>query len=426
MVHFLLVGVFVALSFIVCFLSFLYYYVCLQSLSTRDDGQLRSLSGIMKTYEAKPYFCFVMGCLGSSLFIAAGARSFSEETELQRDCILVLSLGMYVCLIGVVNYDLTYSKNVHLCFVFALVVLGVIFSFIAFGRGGRGGVATAEEEEVNCWNRVASIFYDVSVTLFVICCILNLHLKSQGFDVYRTPQSYLEICWVISLVFMMSMYAAFEPPPPLPLPATTTTETSSSLLHFFLGATVVLCGFLLSLFYSTPGLGYNSRGIMCVCYVIATTAPHYTFMLHVLSGLLSLSLVMKTSQLDENDQQQQQQNLVLIIIIIMFQICFTGLLGFDLINHGKIHSCFVLILFIVSLSFGWCFLLLLEDQDVVVVVWHTASIVVYSSASIAMAVISPSLVFLIGPTDAVLDAICHLEIAWVVAMVYMFGTCVFV
>ena len=415
---FLVVGMFIALSFGVCFMSFLYYYACQRSLSTRDDGQLRSLSGIMKTSETKPYFCFVMGCLGSSLFIAAGAGSFTEQTDFQRDFILVLSLGMYACLIGVVNYDLTFSKGVHLSFVFALIVLGLIFSFIALGR-------RVEPSFFFFWNiRVASVLYDVSIALFVMCCLLNSYMKSHGFNtIYRTTQSYLEICWVISLVFMLSMYA-FEPAKEGRLVGPTT------LLHFFLAVTVVSCGFLLSLFYATPGLGYdnsNNRkgGIECVCYVIAMTAPHYTFMLHILSGLLSLSLVMKqtshlllSSSSDGHNNNTPSSSSLVLLLAIIFQICFTGLLSFDLIHHGKAHTWFVLVLFIASLSFSWC----VPDWGDA---WHRAGIVVFNVASIAMIVISPITVYFFSKTDAAFDIVYHIEIAWVIAMVFMFGVYVF-
>ena len=196
MVHFL-IGVFVALTFCVCFSSFVYCYTCMPLLSVGANGQLRSLSGIMKAVEVKPYFCFVMGCLGGSLFIATGVRSFDEKTEFQRVLILVLSLGMYMCLTGVVNYDLTYSKDVHLCFFFVFFVLGCVFSC----------VASDLSKITSDWKFIASVLYNVSVSLFLLCTILNFYAKSQGFTDYRTVQSYLEIIWVVSLVFMLNIYA---------------------------------------------------------------------------------------------------------------------------------------------------------------------------------------------------------------------------
>jgi hypothetical protein len=186
-------------------------------------------------------------------------------------------------------------------------------------------------------------------------------------------------------------------------------------LHALLGMMVFSCGLLLALFYATPGLGYNrySGSIECVCYVIAMTGPHYTFMLHILSGLLTLSVAGKISHLKEVNKQTNA-----LILITIFHICFTGLLSFDLLKNQKIHVRFFYILFITSLLFSWCILDWGNE-------WHKAGILMYSIASSAMVVVSVILIYFSDETDASLDFVCYLELVFVVAMVFMFSMYVF-
>jgi hypothetical protein len=195
-VHYLLAG-FVAVSFCVCFALFTYCYTFLPAVSTRQNGQVRSLSGIMKNADFKPYFCFVMGCLGLSLFLATGMRSTEEKgTRFRRDFVFALSLGMYVCLIGVIKYDVAVTKSLHFSFVFAMIAFGYVFCNTALGHGS--------------WNSVAFVSYNSFTSLFLLCALTNVYLKSQSFTDYYTLQSYLEIAWVLSLNFMLCVYSFEE------------------------------------------------------------------------------------------------------------------------------------------------------------------------------------------------------------------------
>ena len=192
MVHYIFAG-FVAASFCVCFASFTYCYTFLHAVSIRRDGQVRSLSGIMKNRDCKPYFCFVMGCLGLSLFLATGMRSVEEDTWFRRDFVLVLSLGMYVCLIGVIKYDVAHTRNIHFSFVLVMIALGYVFCSTALGHGN--------------WNSVAFVCYNCFTSMFLLCILVNIYLKSQGLTDYFTLQSYFEMAWVLSLNFMLCVYA---------------------------------------------------------------------------------------------------------------------------------------------------------------------------------------------------------------------------
>jgi hypothetical protein len=192
MVHFILCG-FVVLSFCTCFASFLYCYTFLPMVSLRKNGEIRSLSGIMKAVDYKSYFCFVMGCLGGSLFLATGMRAMDEDSGFAREGVFVLSLGMFVCLIGVVNYDLSYCKVAHFTFVFTMITFGYIFCNTVLRQSG--------------WGLVATLGYNLSSSFFLLCILNNVLLQSQGITDFRSVQSCFEIVWVLSLIFMLCVYS---------------------------------------------------------------------------------------------------------------------------------------------------------------------------------------------------------------------------
>ena len=178
---------FVVTASCVCVLSFAYCYVFMPEYSIRKNGQMRSLSGIMKFPDLKPYFSFVMGCLGGSLFFACGLKEGSG-------IMLCLSLGMYVSMIGLLCYDVKYSQKVHLSFVFMLIASGCGFSGFLLN-------------DAQIWCYAAAVTYDAIVSLFLLCFFVNSRLRIAGRDDYRTVQAWLEIMWVLCLVMMMCVYA---------------------------------------------------------------------------------------------------------------------------------------------------------------------------------------------------------------------------
>ena len=171
----------------VCFLSFAYYYVFRWDYSIMKNGQMRSLSGIMKSDELKPYFSFVMGCLGGSLFLACGLQG--------SDLMLGLSLGMYVSMIGLLCYDVKFNRSVHYSFVFMLITLGCVFSGFLL------------QDNTQIWCYAAAVAYDTIVSLFLLCFFMNLRLLRMGGEAYHTMQALLEILWVLCLVMLMCVYA---------------------------------------------------------------------------------------------------------------------------------------------------------------------------------------------------------------------------
>ena len=298
------IGYFVAVSFCTCFASFVFCYTFWTDISFRRNGQMRSLSGVMKNACCKPFFCFAMSCLGGSLFLALVIRSLINEGEeercrlllllcgssngssssssnnnnsLKQENVRLLSLGMYVCLLGLVNYDKTYSKKIHLTFVLALILIGYAFSnFIilemklttkttAAAKNHHHHYHPPEEDNNNntmkniiiiiitnnnnnnhnrsrnnydddakitkneddnnnnnvtkttttttttteSWGSIASKIYNVFTSIFVLVFLYNFYLHTQCLDDYHTIQTWFEILWVLSLVFMLCVYAFF-------------------------------------------------------------------------------------------------------------------------------------------------------------------------------------------------------------------------
>jgi hypothetical protein len=230
MAHIVIISWFVALSFCVCFASFTFCYAFWPTISIKGNGQMRSLSGVMKGAECKPYFRFVMGCLGGSLFLATGMQSFNEITRFQRDFVLVLSILMYVCFLGLVSYDVSQSKKMHLSFVFGLIAIGYVFSnsVICCEEISSGGSSSSISKDVY-WGSMASAFYNLFTTLFLICVLFNSYMHSQGFSDYHTVQTYFEIVWVLSLVFMLCVYAFDEVSRVSREPRTTPSNLSSGV-----------------------------------------------------------------------------------------------------------------------------------------------------------------------------------------------------
>jgi hypothetical protein len=261
----------------------------------------------MKRAELKPFFCFVMGCLGGALFIAAGLRG--ESVGVWKECMLLLLLGMFVSLIGLVNYDVGFSQTVHYSFVFSLILFGYGFGNYLLWY------------DTSWWCLASAVAYDVLVSLFLFVFLVNSLLRMQGLGDYRTPQACLEILWVVCLVVLMCVYA-FED-------GVSTRSGGSTLLAVCLGVTVFACLIVSACFYITPGLGFNSRGgVNCFGSIVAKTSPHFAFLIQVVFGLLALRLSLTTGDTAS-------------VLAIVLYVCGTGFLSFDAITYTTIHDCFV-------------------------------------------------------------------------------------
>ena len=195
MVHYLL-NWYVAVSFCLVFVSFAFCYTFLPMISYRKNGQMRSLSGIMKDSDYKPYFCFVMGCLGGSLFLSVGMRSYTEDTMFKQTFTLALAIGMYMCMIGISNYDVASKKVFHFTFVFVLMAFGYLFC---------NSVLTHDENHQ--WNFVALVGYNIFTSIFLFCVIGNNIIQAQGLTDYHTVQTWFEFAWVLFLILSLCVYA---------------------------------------------------------------------------------------------------------------------------------------------------------------------------------------------------------------------------
>ena len=189
-------------------------------------------------------------------------------------------------------------------------------------------------------------------------------------------------------------------------------SASMILLHLCLAMGVAVCALLSGLFYATPGLGYSEEyGIVyCFCRIIAMTEPHFSFMLCVVSGLLALSLCERVST--------STNEAVSLGLILLFHVCLSGIFSFDIMNFSDIHRVFLTGLIIVSLGFS----LMVLDWDNG---WNKAGAVVYLSLTGIFIAISPLLWVLYFEYNSAINIINHIQLAWIGAMVFMFGTYVY-
>jgi hypothetical protein len=181
------------------------------------------------------------------------------------------------------------------------------------------------------------------------------------------------------------------------------------LLHICLAMGVAVCALLSGLFYATPGLGYcEEYGILyCFCRIIAMTEPHFSFMLCVVSGLLALSLCERVGG-----------EVVSLGLVLLFHVCLSGIFSFDIVNYSDTHSVFLTGLIIVSLVFS---LLVLDWENV----WNKAGAVVYLSLSGIFIAVPAVLWVLSFDRYSAINIINHVQLAWIVSMVFMFGAFVY-
>ena len=185
---------------------------------------------------------------------------------------------------------------------------------------------------------------------------------------------------------------------------------SMILLHICLAAGVAVCALLSGLFYATPGLGYcEQHGIVyCFCGIIAMTEPHFSFLLCVVSGLLALSLCERVGG-DE---------VVSLCVILLFHVCLSGIFSFDIIKYPNTHSMFLTVIIIVSLVFSLSVL----NWDSA---WNKAGAVVYLLLT-GVFITTPIVLWVLCFDDhSSINTINHVQLAWIVSMVFMFGVFVY-
>lgn len=188
-------------------------------------------------------------------------------------------------------------------------------------------------------------------------------------------------------------------------------STRMILLHLCLALGVAVCALLSGLFYATPGLGYcEKHGILhCFCQIIAMTEPHFSFLLCVVSGLLALSLCERVGGNEVGS----------LSLVILFHICLSGIFSFDIVHHPNTHSVFLALLIIVSLVFS---LLVLNWGGA----WNKAGAVVYLLLTGVLLIAAPVALRALRFEDcSSINIINHVQVAWIVSMVFMFGVFVY-
>ena len=371
---YLVVCVFAALAVCMCFVSFAFFYAFMPEYSQKN-GEMRSLSGIMKSPDLKSYFCFVMGCLGGSLFLASGLRTFSEVSFVRTELTMALLVGMYVSLLGLVSYDVKYNKTIHYRFVFALILFGGVFGNYVLWHN-------------NSW--YFAIAYDVTTSVFVLCFLYNLEYGG-----YHTLQSCLEILWVVCLIALMAAYA-FE-------------DDAEPRVEMSWVLNVCLCGcvgvvLIVSIhFYITPSIGFDSESRVCRCFcsIVAKTDPHFAFLLKVMFGFLTLALGRRSLQMGKTD--------ALILVAILF-VCATGFLSFDF--NSRIHMRFVFAfgIGVLFFSFFYC-----QDND-----WQRAGFV-FNVTATGLYIFVAVICSYTCNTNTAKDVCCVLQILWILGVAFMFG-----
>ena len=117
---------------------------------------------------------------------------------------LFISMGMYVSLLGLLFYDVLKYHQTHLGFVFALIIFGYAFSNYVIFFGVDGSSINSRD---HIWRFMASVGYNILGTVFFLFFMLNAYAKRKIHCDFHTIQSLFEIAWVLSLVFMLYVYA---------------------------------------------------------------------------------------------------------------------------------------------------------------------------------------------------------------------------
>jgi hypothetical protein len=369
---YLVVWGFAALAVCVCFMSFAFFYAFMPEYSQKN-GEMRSLSGIMKSPELKSYFCFVMGCLGGSLFLASGLRTFSEVSLVRTEFTMALLVGMYVSLVGLVSYDVKYNKTIHYSFVFALILFGGVFgNYVSWH---------------NSW--CFAVAYDVTTSVFILCFLYN-----WAYGGHRTLQACLEILWVVCLIALMAAYAFDDDAEP--------RVEMSWVLNVCLCGCVGVVVIVSIHFYITPGIGYDSESCKGFSSIVAKIDPHFAFLLKVMFGFLALALGRRSLHTPD----------ALILEALLF-VCATGFLSFDLKSNSRIHMVFAFAFGIDALFFS--FFYCQDNND-----WQRVGFVCHITAT-GMYVFIGSIFYCTCNTNTAAKGVsCVLQIVWMLGMAFMF------
>jgi hypothetical protein len=215
---------------------------------------------------------------------------------------------MFVSLIGLIHYDVGFSKGVHYSFVLALIL---------FGFGFSNYTQLWLESSVLCF--VSAVVFDALALLFLIVFAINSRILQAK---QHTAQACLEILWVVCLIVIVGAYA-FEDGRP-------SRGVESTLMGVCLGVSVFVPAVMLALFYTTPGLGFDDNNDLNHFHLIAVeTGPHLLFFMQIAFGFLMLVLSLKSIQ-----------NEAAMVECVLMYVLATGMLSF--VQHARVHGLFAL------------------------------------------------------------------------------------
>ena len=179
---------------------------------------------------------------------------------------------------------------------------------------------------------------------------------------------------------------------------------------------LIICTLLTCLFVVTPNLGYDVYTGVLRSFgdINSRTSPHFPFLMHILFGLLSLSLCVRVDKIESEDGK-----LFAMVLVLLYHVAFVGVVSFDTNSNWGIHNFFVNMLFIVSLVICWSLLSW-------TVPLHQAGMLFFS-VTLAASVFLVWCLDAAGIEDVTVSNLAHsLGYVWLISWFFMFAVYVFV
>ena len=188
------------------------------------------------------------------------------------------------------------------------------------------------------------------------------------------------------------------------------------LLHVCLVMFLIICTLLTCLFVVTPNLGYDVYTGVLRSFgdINSRTSPHFPFLMHILFGLLSLSLCVRVDKIESEDGK-----LFAMVLVLLYHVAFVGVVSFDQHSNWDMHNFFGGMLAIVSLVICWSLLSW-------TVPLHQAGMLFFS-VTLAASVFLVWCLDAAGIEDVIVSNLAHsLGYVWLISWFFMFAVYVFV
>ena len=179
---------------------------------------------------------------------------------------------------------------------------------------------------------------------------------------------------------------------------------------------LIICTLLTCLFVVTPNLGYDVYTGVLRSFgdINSRTSPHFPFLMHILFGLLSLSLCVRVDKIESEDGK-----LFAMVLVLLYHVAFVGVVSFDQHSNWDMHNFFGGMLAIVSLVICWSLLSW-------TVPLHQAGMVFYSVAFVVNVFLMPGLYAAGIEDDIVLNSAYTWRYVCLISWFFMFAVYVFV